>query len=64
MAGETTLYYFDGRGRAEIIRMVLCAANIQVSTKLWVLHYTPSIIYTNISILIIPASKFFFNQSQ
>merc|ERR1719225_2503138 len=29
MSGETTLYYFDGRGRAEIIRMVLCSAGIQ-----------------------------------
>ena len=32
MAGETVLYYFDGRGRAEIIRMVLCSAGVQVST--------------------------------
>ena len=35
MAGEATLYYFDGRGRAEIIRMVLCSAGIQVITSFY-----------------------------
>jgi len=29
MTDDTVLYYFDGRGRAEIIRMLLCAGNIK-----------------------------------
>ena len=37
MSGIPTLYYFEGRGRAEIIRLTLCAVGKKVNTKLQVL---------------------------
>lgn len=31
---SATLYYFDGRGKAEIVRLAMAAANIPVFTVL------------------------------
>lgn len=33
MSNKAVLYYFDGRGKAEILRLTMAAAGIEVSVK-------------------------------